>query len=163
MKNIKDEIVKTFGKRLRVRVNGLYIEDGKILLIRHKSLGPSGIFWSPPGGGMEFGESAEANLQREFLEETGLTVKVEKFLFVHEFLDVPLHAVELFFSVKKIGGEMALGADPEMTRANQIIAEVKMLDFEEIKKMPADNVHQVFQLCDNVNDLMNLSGYLRLY
>jgi len=68
----------------------------------HHSLGESGILWAPPGGGMDFGQSVEENLTREFREETGLKVEVKRFLFINEFLAVPLHAVELFFEVTRI-------------------------------------------------------------
>lgn len=36
--------------------------------------------WGLPGGALEFGESAEEACVREFLEETGLKVKVKSFL-----------------------------------------------------------------------------------
>ena len=84
MAPIRDTIVEQFGNKIRVRVCGICIENAKILLVKHHALTKSGEFWSPPGGGMDFGESAENNLKREFLEETGLVVDVEKFLFVHE-------------------------------------------------------------------------------
>jgi ADP-ribose pyrophosphatase YjhB (NUDIX family) len=40
--------------------------------------------WRPPGGGMEFGETAEQTLAREFLEEFGATLKVGKRVAVME-------------------------------------------------------------------------------
>lgn len=157
----REGIVKTFGNKLRVRVNGIYVEDGRILMIRHKSLGESGIFWSPPGGGMEFGSSVSENLEREFQEETGLRVKMGRFLFVHEYLRAPLHAVELFFAVDKIGGRLELGKDPEMADA-QIISEVRLMSMNEIKSIDKASRHQVFELCDSVDELLQLSGYYRL-
>lgn len=36
--------------------------------------------WGLPGGGLEYGESAEEAVIREVWEETGLTVKIEKYL-----------------------------------------------------------------------------------
>ncbi|BDR57240.1 NUDIX hydrolase [Xylocopilactobacillus apis] len=36
--------------------------------------------WGLPGGAMEYGENAEKTCQREFLEETGYQVKVDKLL-----------------------------------------------------------------------------------
>ena len=71
-----------------------------MLLVNHHSLNKGNDFWAPPGGGMDFGQSAEENLQREFLEDTGLKVDVEKFLCIHEYLKAPLHAIELIFKVK---------------------------------------------------------------
>ena len=34
--------------------------------------------WTLPGGGIDFGEDPEDAVVREFIEETGLTVKVRK-------------------------------------------------------------------------------------
>ena len=64
------KIVKKLGGRLRVRACGLYIEGDSILLANHKGLNRENMFWSPPGGGVEFGESAEEAVLREFHEET---------------------------------------------------------------------------------------------
>lgn len=162
MDRSSDDILKHFGERLRIRVNGILIENNKILLIKHRFQGPSGFFWSPPGGGMEYGSSAEENLKREIYEETGLKVKVGEFLFVHEFLNVPLHAIELFFSVDMNSGNLGLGYDPEMTPENQILTEIKWMSIEEIKSFEKSNRHQIFDLCDNLDDLIKIKGYFKL-
>lgn len=162
MEREKEAFIKTFGNRLRIRVNGIYVESDQVLMIRHRAVGEKGEFWSPPGGGMEFGSSATENLEREFIEETGLRVKVERLLFVHEYLNVPLHAVELFFFVSKIDGEIIKGTDPEMDAQNQIISEVKFMSMKEIKSLDRSNRHQAFDLCDNIDDLLQLRGYYRL-
>ena len=98
------EIAEIYGNRVRIRVCGLCWQEGSLLLIKHK-MGPEG-FWAPPGGGLEYGESLEDTLRREFLEETGLDVVSEKFLFGCEFIKPPLHAVELFFNVRIVGGKL---------------------------------------------------------
>ena len=64
-------------------------------------------------GGLQYGESMQECLKREFEEETGLQVKVKRFLFVNEFLQPPLHAVEFFFEVRITGGNLRTGTDPE--------------------------------------------------
>ena len=51
-------------------------------MVHHTALGKDGSLWAPPGGGMEYGESAHAALKREFMEETHLEIEVERFLFV---------------------------------------------------------------------------------
>ena len=71
MEDIQNEIVSSFGNKLRIRVCGICIEENKILLVRHHSIGKSGILWAPPGGGMIYGETSEQALIREFVEETG--------------------------------------------------------------------------------------------
>ncbi len=56
----------------RVSVKGLYVRDGKILLVR-ESTTMSGK-WELPGGGLDFGENIEEGLRREIKEEMGLNV-----------------------------------------------------------------------------------------
>ena len=161
MDNIRERIVEEFGNKLRMRVCGICIEEDRILLINHQSLNEGGDFWAPPGGGMEFGLSAEQNLEREFLEETGLKIKVEKFLFVHEYLSPPLHAIELIFQVKRTGGTIMIGLDPEMKAEEQIIKNVAFVPWEKVKSMSKGSFHQLFDLVDDIKDLMKLSGFFR--
>ncbi|GAB4113219.1 MAG: NUDIX hydrolase [Spirochaetota bacterium] len=61
-------------KKIRIRVAGLVVEENKILMIAHKK--GSEIYWLLPGGGVEYQESLDEALKREFREELGLTVKV---------------------------------------------------------------------------------------
>ncbi len=58
-----------------VGVGGVLIEDGRVVLIR-RGTEPLRGEWSIPGGTLELGESLEAGVEREMLEETGLQVRV---------------------------------------------------------------------------------------
>ena len=49
--------------------------DGKVVLIKRRYEPMQGQ-WSLPGGGVEVGETLEAAVAREMLEETGLQVEV---------------------------------------------------------------------------------------
>ncbi|CAN5578982.1 hypothetical protein BH23BAC1_BH23BAC1_39380 [soil metagenome] len=156
------KIVKQlYGNKVRVRVCGLCKRNYEILLIKHEGLGKDGILWSPPGGGMDFGFSAEENLEREFLEETGLIIKVENFLFINEFLSDSLHAIELFFSVKDLGGALKTGIDPEMGGFNQIIKEVKFMNWSKINELKTTQKHNIFSNCSSLSDIFNLKGYFK--
>ena len=159
MDELKKRIIDKFGDALRVRVCGICIEDNKMLLVNHRSLRKGADFWSPPGGGMEFGQSAEENLKREFLEETGLTVTVKKFLCAHEFLSPPLHAIELFFEVKKVAGTLKTGTDPEMGEDDQIIQNVCFMDFNRLLILPKDHKHQILSQIRKVGDVAKLHGF----
>jgi 8-oxo-dGTP diphosphatase len=159
MNEFNKEVISVFGNKLRVRVCGVCIKADEILLIKHKSLGNKNIFWAPPGGGIQFGESAEEALVREFKEETGLDIEVLQFLFVHEFLEVPLHSVELFFEIKITGGELIKGHDPEMSSNKQIITEVRYISFKEIEGMDRDRLHNMFNLSKKPSEILNLKGY----
>ncbi len=159
MTNIQEKIIEKFGNRLRVRVCGICIENERILLVNHHSLNSKGDFWAPPGGGIDFGHSAEENLKREFKEETGLTIDIEEFLFVNEYLNPPLHAIELIFRVKKIGGSIRVGIDPELAESEQIIKNVSFMSFGEIGKFKAQSIHHMFRNTKNISQLTDLKGY----
>lgn len=157
------EVRRAFGNKLRVRVCGICIENGKLLLIKHKNLGKGGYLWAPPGGGVDFGESVEECLLREFKEETGLIIKVSEFLFVSEFLLYPLHAIELFFKVEQIGGELMIGSDPELSDENQLIEEVRFLDDEYLKKESKECIHKAITLSESIKKFSELRGYFYLH
>ncbi|HAZ26262.1 MAG TPA: NUDIX hydrolase [Algoriphagus sp.] len=155
---IGKEITSKFGNQLRTRVNGIFIQDEKILMIRHL-MGDDRIFWSVPGGGMNYGSDAKNNLKREFAEETGLTVEIGDFLFVHEFLRPPLHAIELFFEVKSCSGQVKLGKDPELEDNHQIITEIAWMSISELRSLPPESVHQIFWGINSLKDLGLWKGY----
>ena len=159
MNRIRERIVEQFGNKLRIRVCGLCIEDEEILLVNHHSLNKNGDFWGPPGGGMDFGQSAEENLKREFIEETGLNIEIERFLFVHEYLSPPLHAIELVFKVKRIDGTLKIGLDPELQKDEQIIRNVQFIPFNKIINLGKENIHQMFINVHEISDIANLKGY----
>lgn len=156
MPEIVQEIIKTFGNRLRLRVSGISIIDDKILLVKHTSIGKNGILFAPPGGGISFGESVYQTLVRELKEESNLIVIPERFLFVNEYLDPPLHAIELFFEIKIEDGVVGKGFDPEMAADKQIIKEVGYYSMEEIKRGDPNDYHAIFQKIDDLKDLFLL-------
>lgn len=147
------EAQKFYGNRIRVRVCGVCIENDKILMIGHKAIVGKGIFWCPPGGGIDENETLEEGIIREFKEETGLNVEVEKFLFINEFIKNPLHGVEVFFSVKILSGELSVGYDPEMPL--QIIDNIAWMNLHEIKKLPENAKHSFWNDIFTLEDLLN--------
>lgn len=146
-------------KPARVRVCGLLEEKNRLLLLKHVGLGLKEYIWSPPGGGVEFKESAEEALIREFKEEVNLDIKVVQFLFVNEYRDHRFHAIELFFEVSRLSGDMKLGTDPEMKQDEQILREAKFLSWEEIEHYPAELKHNAFRYCKHPSDIMNLKDF----
>lgn len=160
MEKARQEVARLYGNRLRLRVCGICIENDKILMLSHRGIGDTDVFWCPPGGGIQFGESTHEALKREFEEETGLFIEIGDLLFVNEFMQPPLHALELFFEVKQKGGNLHLGSDPEMTSDNQIIQEMRWMSIEEIKAYPAHEVHTLFRHCESLSDIYQLRGYL---
>jgi 8-oxo-dGTP diphosphatase len=130
-------------------------------MVNHTGL-TDGSFWAPPGGGVDFGVSAQDTLVREFQEETGLMVVPGVFLFATERVRIPLHAIELFFSVQVVGGTLRVGHDPEMGSDNQIIKEVKFMTFEEIDALPTNLKHGAFGLLPKSGRIRELNGYFRI-
>lgn len=163
MTEIQEEISKQYGEKLRVRVCGILIEKEKLLLVHHRSLGEKNSLWAPPGGGMEYGESAENALKREFLEEVNLEIEVRQFLFVHEYLDPPLHGIELFFLVDRTAGNLSLGIDPEMTKKNQLLTEVGFYGLNGLKRNKLSELHYVLQQVNSLEELINLKGYFKFH
>jgi len=161
MSTIQKKIIKEFGNKLRVRVCGICMKGDSLLLVNHHSLNESNDFWAPPGGGMDFGQSAEQNLKREFLEETGLEIEIEKFLFVHEYLKAPLHAIELIFKVNEVGGNLVKGIDPEMEKSEQIIHDVQYISMDRIRKLDKNSVHQMLNDLEDIKNIDKLTGYFR--
>lgn len=157
----RELIHRQYGNHLRLRVCGICIEKNKILMVRHAGLGEKGELWLPPGGGAEQGSSMGDNLRREFREETGLEVSVGKFLFIHEHLQAPLHAVELFFEVQVTGGRLKKGTDPELPSGQQIIREVRFLDFAEFKTIGKERLHARLRHCNSPEELNNIAGYFK--
>ncbi len=87
---------REFPERPIVGVGGVIIENGRALLIRRGSEPLRGE-WSIPGGTLELGESLQAGVARELLEETGLEVRV-------------LELIEVFDRIFPDEGERPSGA-----------------------------------------------------
>lgn len=82
------------------------------------------------------GETLETALTREVLEETGLKVLPEKLLWIHEFLEIPYHAIEFYFECSIVGGMLKLGSDPEISKDEQALLEVKFVSSDELATLP---------------------------
>jgi len=147
------EITRLYGGDVRVRACGICIRNEAVLLVNMKMYQDGTPFWSPPGGGIEFGEPAVEALKREFLEETGLEVEAGQLLFVNEHIRPPLHAIELFFEVTSFTKTVVKGFDPELQE--QVIEEVRFFSMEEIRALPAAQIHTVF------SGITSLSGLLK--
>ncbi len=161
MKNKQNDLInKTFGHKVRIRACGVHFLEDRLLLVGHQlSDQKNELFWSFPGGGVQYGESVEETIIREFKEETGLTVRIGSFLFVYEYLNPPLHALEIYFSIEATEGELMAGNDPELPDEQQLIQEVAYLSDLQIKEKPKHLIHGIFQKINHLEDLKTLNGY----
>ncbi len=159
MRKNTDIVGQVYGNQLRVRVIGICEVNGKILMVKHRGLGSDGIFYMPPGGGMRFGESAMDCLKREFAEESGIMISVGQFICVTEYLETPLHALELFFTVSRKGGVLKKGKDPEMGDKDQIIEKVEFMSYKRLNKIPYSQLHSLLHHVNSFSDIVHKQGY----
>lgn len=87
---------------MKIRPTWILIEDGNILLLdqnvnsrRKRSL---------PWGSLEEGETLEQWLIREMKEETWLSVKIKKLLYINDFFRDDSYVLHITFLVEKIWG-----------------------------------------------------------
>lgn len=154
-----EQIKSIFGNQIRVRVMGLLRgSHDTVLMIHHTGLNDQNELWLPPGGGVEFGESVSDALIREFQEETGLTIQVGCLLFVHEYLNKPLHAIELFFSVQWQSGVLTLGSDPEIQHQS-ILREPRWMGVNDLKNRDENMLHPLFRGIKSMDELFAKRGF----
>ncbi len=99
-----------------VGVGAVIMQDGKVVLVKRR-FEPLAGQWSLPGGRLELGETLEAGLAREMLEETGLEVEVGPVVDVFDriLLDperkVRYHYVLIDYLCRPVGGALTHGSD----------------------------------------------------
>jgi 8-oxo-dGTP diphosphatase len=84
--------------RPRIAVRAVILHEDRLLLVNAYP-GHQSDLWCAPGGGVEAGQSLPANLVREVVEETGLSVSVGAPCLVNEFHDPSsgFHQVDIYF------------------------------------------------------------------
>lgn len=146
-----------------VGVGGIIFQDESVLLIkrgREPALGQ----WSIPGGAVELGETLQAAVVREILEETG--IKAEPLALV-EILDrifrdqegkVAYHYVLVDFLCRHTGGEVRPGSDALEARF------VPIAELASLNVIPAtrDVVHQAARLLKNP-EVWDPAPHLKVY
>ncbi len=83
-------------------VTGIVIKDGKVLLARHTYGSGKGLL-IVPGGYVEYGETPQDALKREFLEETNVVVEPKKMIGIR----FNQHDWYVAFSAEYISGQAA--------------------------------------------------------
>lgn len=96
-----DILFKTDDWIFSYRVAGICVQNGKVLLQTTTGEDPSFAF---PGGHVEFGETNEQTLIREFREEIGADVAVKELKWVAEIFfpwgEKPCHQICLYYMVE---------------------------------------------------------------
>lgn len=109
---------------MRVRVTGIVIEDGRLLLLNQDTPG-TGRSWNLPGGKLEDGETLAGALAREMKEETGLDVEPGRLLYVCDHLPGDgTHVMHMTFEARRTGGtvgDIVAGADTTPIRGVEFV------------------------------------------
>lgn len=110
-------------QKIRIRVAGLLVKDGRVLLVCHKKKNKK--YWLLPGGGVDLGESLPEALVREFREELDIDIAVKDIVYVSDSISPhkKRHIVNVVFKCDYISGEYRLGADKRLFDFNFFLSE----------------------------------------
>jgi len=97
--------------RHRISAGALVEHEGRLLMVRHVVPGRYD-FWVAPGGGVKGGESYEEAAAREVLEETGLTVRIGRLLYIEDLVNPECRFVKFWFAAQMVDGSIST-AHPE--------------------------------------------------
>jgi 8-oxo-dGTP diphosphatase len=101
------------AKRIpRITVDGIVINSARVLLVQRKN-DPFKGFWALPGGFVEYGETTEEAVIREFQEETGLKTVIKKLVGVYSAPDRDPrgHTISVVYELDVVGGQFKAGDD----------------------------------------------------
>lgn len=113
-----------------ISTHSIIIKNNQFLLTKRPCTARFGANrWDTPGGTLELGEQPEQGLAREILEETGLTVTVDKPVIVHSkmVLEKDKQLIYLIYMCHYVGGEVKLSDEH---------TEYRWVNSEEALKLP---------------------------
>jgi 8-oxo-dGTP diphosphatase len=114
--------MRMFRPKFRAAVAAMiFDEQGRILLFKHTY---RKFEWGIPAGGLEYGEQPEKAVVREFFEETGIQIKIEKLLLAESSKED--HNISLIFLCKITGGTFKESSE---------ISEMKYFDVNNLPQM----------------------------
>lgn len=127
-------------KQLVVCVDGVYIKDGKILLLK-RAVEPFKGCWHVVGGHVEENETLKEALRREFKEETNLDISVGNL--IDRRIEQTSDRIKLIltFEVTSAQGEIRLNSESE--------------EYGWFAKIPRDSVYNYAKYLPNKSALSN--------
>lgn len=129
---------------------GIIFKNGKLLIARRRQTDHMGGLWEFPGGKRNQGETFEACLERELLEELGIKVKVGDLLWsmTHDYPDLRVH-LRFFFCSYDEGEPQPIGCDAIEWIDREGLKEYK---FPEADAMVVDLLYSLPQLWQKNRD-----------
>jgi 8-oxo-dGTP diphosphatase len=146
------DVESVLSNRLRVRVCGIVVSENSVLMVHMQSPTRKEPIWTPPGGGLEYGEPLRNGVAREVLEETGLLVEAKHLMYTSEFIKPPFHAVEYYWYCNVVGGNLQLGSDPEFAAEHQFLKSVDYLDLASLADHPVFPEYLRYHLFDDLRN-----------
>ena len=114
--------MRMYRPKFRAAVAAMIFDElGRILLFKHTY---RKFEWGIPAGGLEYGEQPEKAIVREFLEETGMQIKVEKLLLAESSRED--HNITLIYSCKIVNGTFKESSE---------ISEMRYFDMNDLPQM----------------------------
>ena len=115
-------VMRMYRPRFRAAVAALiFDEQGRILLFRHTY---RKFEWGIPAGGLEYNEQPDRAIVREFLEETGMQIKVDKLLLAESSSED--RNISLIYLCKIVSGAFTESSE---------ISEMKYFDVNDLPQM----------------------------
>ena len=135
----KDRVMQEFSIQSgyatpKIDVRGAVFRDGKLLLVQERADNN----WAMPGGWADLGDLPSAMVEREVLEESGLTVRAVKVVAVYDANRIEpmefFHAYKLVFLCEILGGEL---------RTSHETLDVKFFDLSHLPPLSSSRTNQV--------------------
>ena len=115
-------VMRMYRPKFRASVAAMvFDEQGRILLFKHTY---RKFEWGIPAGGLEYNEQPEKAIVREFFEETGMQIKVEKLLLAESSKED--RNISLIFLCKIVSG---------IFKESHEISEMKYFDVNDLPHM----------------------------
>ena len=100
-------MANTKPMRYGISAAALIVQRKRLLLVNHRKIGQYD-FWVPPGGKLQGSESILDCARRETMEETGLSVTLDRIVYIIEYAEPGYHFCKFFIQCKRFDGNLTL-------------------------------------------------------
>ncbi len=125
-------------KKFNVRVYGLLIDQNRVLLV--DEFVKNSKITKFPGGGLEWGEGPVECLIREFREETGIDVRVERHIYTTDFFQPSAFVpgdqiISIYYRVSPLGllADNPIEVDQDRLQPNEEILGFHWIDLSQLE------------------------------